>query len=115
MKFNALYFSKAAVGLMAVFLTACVITPNDHHNQSGNNNWNNNNRSYSSSNQGINSLSDKAKTACYSRINGGVLVERVSELKPGWHEVVLVDTGHGNRKYVCNVSHDGHISDWYPL
>jgi hypothetical protein len=82
-----------------------VITPNGHHNHSGyNNNWNNkanNNRS----------ISERAQNACFKRMGAGSQIQQISDLKPGWFEVILLNprTGH---KAACTVNQQGHIGDW---
>jgi hypothetical protein len=89
-------------------LTACVITPNDHskHSHQGDyNSWN------SRSAHDQRSISERAQNACFKRMGPNSQIQQISDLKPGWFEVILLNprTGH---KAACTVNQQGHIDDW---
>jgi hypothetical protein len=44
-------------------------------------------------------------------MGAGSQIQQISDLKPGWFEVILLNprTGH---KAACTVNQQGHIGDW---
>lgn len=95
----------------AAALSACVIAPNDHPNQKGyyNNSGYNNNRN---NNDYVDkNISEKAQNACFKRMGHGAQIQQISDLKPGWFEVILLNP-HNGHKAACTVNQQGHIGDW---
>lgn len=95
----------------AATLSACVIASNGNPSQKGyyNNagyNHNRNNNDFADKN-----ISEKAQNACFKRMGHGAQIQQISDLKPGWFEVILLNP-HNGHKAACTVNQQGHIGDW---
>jgi hypothetical protein len=87
---------------LAALLSACVIASNDHHKHSHHGNYSANNNK---------SISERAQNACFKRMGPGSQIQQISDLKPGWFEVILLNPRSGH-KAACTVNQQGHIDDW---
>lgn len=100
--------TQTAILATAILLSACVIAPNEHPNHSG---YNNNIYGNASDN---NSISERAQNACFQRMGAGAQIEKISDLKPGWFEVIMLNPNNG-RKSACTVNQQGIIDDWVEM
>lgn len=55
-----------------------------------------------------------AQRACTDMMGVAVNIETVSQLRPGFHEIIMKETA-SNRRVACTVSDSGSIEDWVEL
>ena len=55
-----------------------------------------------------------AQRACTDMMGVAVKIETVSQLRPGFHEIIMKETA-GNRRVACTVSDSGSIEDWVEM
>lgn len=55
-----------------------------------------------------------AQRACTDMVGVPVNIERVSQLRPGFHEIIMKETGSA-RRVACTVSDSGSIEDWVEM
>lgn len=55
-----------------------------------------------------------AQRACTDMMGAAVNIETVSQLRPGFHEIIMKETA-GNRRVACTVSDSGSIEDWVEM
>ena len=55
-----------------------------------------------------------AQRSCTDMMGAPVNIEQVSQLRPGFHEIVMKETGSG-RRVACTVSDSGSIEDWVEM
>ncbi|MBL9057577.1 MAG: hypothetical protein JNJ84_15025 [Rhodobacteraceae bacterium] len=55
-----------------------------------------------------------AQRACTDMVGVPVNIEKVSQLRPGFHEIIMKETGSG-RRVACTVSDSGSIEDWIEM
>jgi hypothetical protein len=55
-----------------------------------------------------------AQRACTDMMGGAVQIEKVSQLRPGFHEIIMKDANN-NRRVACTVSNNGSLEDWVEL
>lgn len=55
-----------------------------------------------------------AQRACTDMVGVPVNIEKVSKLRPGFHEIIMKETGSG-RRVACTVSDSGSIEDWVEM
>ena len=56
----------------------------------------------------------RAQRACLDMIGGDAEIEQFSDLRRGYHEIIMDEGQHG-RRVACTVSDDGTIEDWVEL
>ncbi len=55
-----------------------------------------------------------AQRACTDMMGASVNIEKVSQLRPGFHEIIMKETN-GNRRVACTVSDSGTLEDWVEM
>jgi hypothetical protein len=55
-----------------------------------------------------------AQPACTDMVGAVLNIETVSQLRPGFHEIIMKEAA-GNRRVACTVSDSGSIQDWVEI
>ena len=55
-----------------------------------------------------------AQRACTDMMGAAVNIEKVSALRPGFHEIIMKEIN-GNRRVACTVSDSGALEDWVEM
>lgn len=55
-----------------------------------------------------------ATAACLKQMGGPSTVQQVSQLRPGFHEIIIKETNTG-RRVACTVSDNGNLEDWVEM
>lgn len=62
----------------------------------------------------VDSAPKAALAACQKQMAGPTVVEKVSQLRPGFHEIILKEKNTG-RRVACTASDKGSIEDWVEM
>jgi hypothetical protein len=64
--------------------------------------------------EAVGSAPRAAQRACTDMMGVAVNIEQVSQLRPGFHEIIMKETGSA-RRVACTVSDSGSIEDWVEM